>query len=619
VPLDAASIARVRVVADPRWSPDGRRLGWVEGRDGRYDVVVGPADASTPPQVVTAELGVTSTRATGGGSWCWAGAGRIAVVGTDGSLVLVDLEDGRSQVLSTEGRSAAPASTADGSRLAFVLETDDACGIALVASDGAAAPVVVSRADFAWDPAFTPDGARLAWHEWDLAEMSWDASRLVVADGDGGSASVVAGGGGESVGQPRFSPDGSRLAFVADSDGWVNVRVADADGGGARPICPELFEHAEPAWGVGQRSFAWSPDGATIAFVRNEAGFGRLVAVDVTSGATRDLAKGWHHGLDWGDGGIVAVRSGARTPPTVTVHPSSLEPGSRVVPRRVVARGAPEGIEDGFVEPDAVEWRSDDGETVFGLLFRPRVDEHRGVGGRISHPPPLLVDVHGGPTGQSTVQWRPSVQFWVTRGWAVLAPDFRGSTGHGRRYAQRLDGGWGALDVADVATAIHVAAEQGWADPSRVAATGSSAGGLTVLLLAAMHPELVRAVVSTYGVTDLAALAATTHRFESRYLDRIVGRLPETLPRYRERSPVLRANEIRVPTLVLHGEADTVVPPAQARALVDAIRAAGGTVEHHTYAGEGHGWTAEATILDVYERTERFLVAHVLGARSVDR
>ncbi|HEU5302200.1 MAG TPA: alpha/beta fold hydrolase [Acidimicrobiia bacterium] len=614
-PLDASLIARSAVVADPRWSPDGRWLGWVEGIDGRAELMLVPVDGSAPRRAITTDGGVTPTRATGGGAWCWVGAEQVAVVGADGSLRLVGIDGRPHRTLVGEGRASAPAPDLEGSRIAFVLETDETCDIAIVGTDGGRPPAVVSHADFAWDPAWSPDGSRLAWHEWDLAAMSWDASRLVVADGHGASPVVVAGGSDEAVGQPRFSPDGSSLAFVRDRGGWCNVWVAAADGARPRPLVTEEHEHAEPAWGVGQRSFAWSPDGAAIAFVRNERGFARLVVADVATGRLTDLARGWHHGLDWGAGGIVAIRSGARTPPTVTVH-DSLGGAAPDAGRRTVARGAPAGIEDDFVEPEPVDWSGDDGTPRFGLLFRPAPGPDR------HEVPPLLVDVHGGPTGQSTVQWRPWVQYFVSRGWAVLAPDFRGSTGHGREYTQELTGGWGVLDVADVAHAITVAADRGWGDPTRVAAAGSSAGGLTVLLVAARHPHLVRAVVSSYGVTDLAALATTTHRFESRYLDRIVGPLPAEATRYRERSPVACAGGIRVPTLVLQGDADKVVPAEQARALVDAIRDAGGTVELEVYRGEGHGWAAESTIVDVYARTDRFLTRHVLDrapGREPDR
>ncbi|MFI5053667.1 MAG: alpha/beta hydrolase family protein, partial [Acidimicrobiia bacterium] len=201
---------------------------------------------------------------------------------------------------------------------------------------------------------------------------------------------------------------------------------------------------------------------------------------------------------------------------------------------------------------------------------------------------------------------------FVSRGWAVLSPNYRGSTGYGRSYERALDQGWGALEVADTVAGIHAAVREGWADASRVAVMGGSAGGYTALLVAAQSPPPVRAAVSLYGVTDLFGLAETTHRFESRYLDRLVGELPEHAARYRERSPVTRAHDVAVPVLVLQGADDKVVPAAQAQLMVDAMRGAGAPVEHHVYEGEGHGWARAETIQDSLERIDAFLTRWVL-------
>ena len=624
------------MVAEPRWSPDGERLGWVEGRAGRFDLVVAgaPGAVDRAPVVVTAETGVAGTRATGGGIWCWVGAAHVAVVAPDGRLVLVPVDGGSMRTLARDGRAGAPAAAADGSRVAVVLEREDACDVAVVEVDTSSWPSRVSHADFAWDPVWSPDGTRLAWHEWDLDAMSWDASRIVVGDargfGTGSAAKVVAGGAGISVGQPRFSPSGDALAWVTDERGWWNVVVADAHGDGARPVAPEPFEQAEPAWGLGQRSFAWSPDGRAIVLCRNESGFGRLLAVTLDAplggGTVHELGRGWHHGLDWGRAGIAAVRSGARTPPVVCITPApdAPTPGREVVvDREVVAHAAPAGVRrDGLVEPEPIAWESDDETampsttipsttiptttipttTIYGLLFRPDRDD--------AARPPLVVDVHGGPTGQATVQWKPLHQHLVTSGFAVLAPDPRGSTGHGRAYAQALAGGWGELDVADCAAGIRAVVDRGLCDPGRVFVSGASSGGLTALLLAVRHPGLVRAVVAMYAVTDLVHLAATTHRFESRSVDWLVGPLSRDAGRYRARSPITHAADLRAPVLLLHGADDTVVPPEQAASLAAAVRAAGGTVEHHEYEGEGHGWSREDTVLDVYARIDDFLRRH---------
>jgi dipeptidyl aminopeptidase/acylaminoacyl peptidase len=262
---------------------------------------------------------------------------------------------------------------------------------------------------------------------------------------------------------------------------------------------------------------------------------------------------------------------------------------------------------DRSVAAEAVTWPADDGTTVRGLLWRPP----RPALGSTDRPP-LLVDAHGGPTGQATATWSARHQFFLSRGWAILAPNPRGSTGYGRAYAQALHGRWGHRDLADIVDGVRHARRAGWCDSDRIAVMGGSAGGLTALLLAALHGDLVRAAVSLYGVTDLFDLAETTHRFESRYLDRIVGELPRHADRYRDRSPVTHAAAISVPVLVLQGAVDKVVPPAQARAMVDAMRAGGAPVDYHEYEGEGHGWARASTIADALERIDAFLARWVL-------
>ena len=598
--LSSRAIARTKAVAEPRWSPNGAFLGWLESIDGRSDLVVMPGDGSGPAVVVSAEHALGRVGAYRGGAWCWIDDSRLAVVTAPGSIAILGVDGGPGIVVAHDGDAAAPVAWDGG--LLFASERAEALEVVEVPSavlaGGTPAGRRWSSADFAWDPTVTTDGSFIGWHEWDLTAMSWTSSRIVVAERATGESRQVAGGGGIAVGQPRFSPDGQHLAYVSDESGFWNVQVARADGWGARPLVAEAHDHAEPSWGPGQRSFAWSPDSNAVAVCRNEDGFARLITVTL-DGAVTELAKGWHHGIDWGTRGVVAVRSGAKTPPQITV----CEPATRK--RRVVARGAPAGVELGAREPSPVMWDRD-GVTVHGLLYPP--DDITDRGSRS----PMLVDMHGGPTGQATVAWDGWLRYFTSRGWAVLRPNPRGSTGYGRAFAQGLAGTWGADDVDDVATGIRVAGELGWCDPARVAIAGGSSGGLTALMVGARYPELVRAVVSAYGVTDLFDLAATTHRFESRYLDELVGVLPADEERFRAQSPVTHAAEIRVPLLVLQGDEDKVVPPRQAELVVNAVRTAGGHVDHHVYAGEGHGWSKIETVQDELERTLAFLERWVL-------
>jgi len=275
-----------------------------------------------------------------------------------------------------------------------------------------------------------------------------------------------------------------------------------------------------------------------------------------------------------------------------------------------VARGPVAGFEaQALVEPEPVTWESEPiagvGTIAHGRLYRGRSD-HDGL---------LLVSLHGGPTAQNQVIFDPRIAYFCDRGASVLQVDYRGSTGWGRPYAQALRGEWGRLDVADAAAAMRVAGARGWGDPTRMVPVGSSAGGLTALLLLATHPELCAAGVDRYGVTDLFDLDETTHRFEGQYLRFLVGDLPIAASRYRERSPINQAARITAPLLVFQGTVDTVVPRAQSDSLVSAVRGAGGTVEYHVYDGEGHGWSRSEVVVDELERTWAFLRRFVLRRR----
>jgi dipeptidyl aminopeptidase/acylaminoacyl peptidase len=546
-------------------------------------VVVAAADGAGPPVIVTADAGV-------GGGYAWASDDELVVGGADGRLVVVRATGGVARVLTRDGRALAPAVSARG-EVAFALERDDACDIAVAPLDGSAWPVRRSRADYAWDPTWSPDGAALAWHEWDLPAMPWDASRIVVDAHNG--VKVIAGGEGIGVGQPRFAPDGRRIAYVSDADGTAVVWTADTDGGDARPALAESYEHAEPAWGPGQRSFAWSPDGAELALCRNEGAFGRLVITTPGARSARDLSKGWHRGIEWGARGIVCARSGAVTPNQVVALAAN---GSG---RRTLAIGPVGGFEEApLVEPRSVTYRSGNA-SVHALHYRPNGSDL----------PPLVLHLHGGPTGQAVADWNARVQWLVQRGFAVLQSNYRGSSGYGRAYAQALAGRWGERDVADAAAAVRHAVKEGWRDPDRVVVMGGSAGGFTALLLAALHPQLVHGVIALFPVTDLLDLAATTHRFESGYHLQLVGPLPGTAATYRERSPIAVAANITAPVLLLHGSADRAVNPEQSAALARALPNA----ERHVYEGEGHGWRRTATVADELARIDAFLTRNGLG------
>ena len=614
-PLPAAVCAGGRSLSEPLLSPDGSSVAFV-ARDaaGARVVVVDLASAFTslPDSEVSAHrtagervVAADPEPAGRGGVLAWLpGGDRLAYVTRDGDVAVATLADrGPARVVAAGigGGASALAASPDGTQLAFVADTR-AVSTVVVNGDGPV-EVVSDRADFALDPAWSATGDRLAWHEWDVPAMPWDASRIVLGPPTRGAVNTAAGGPDVSVQEPRFAPDGSALAFLCDAGGWLNLWVAKADGTHPRPLVLEDHEHGGPVWGGGQRSFAWSPDSASIAFTRNEGGFGRLCVVNVGTGAVRELSRGIHTSLSWAGTTISCLRSGARTPTAVVAIDA--ETGEK----RVVATGpSPELVvaAETMLEPDLVEWEADDGAVVHGRLWRPA--EATGQG-----PPPILVWAHGGPTDQRQVSFDPRLMFFVSRGWAVLHPDPRGSTGWGRAWAQGLREGWGEVDVRDVAAGARAAVDRGWADLDRLVAMGGSAGGMTALLLAARGPEPWAAVVAVYPVVDLLDLAAATHRYEAHYTVGLIGPLPAATAAHRHRSPLTQADRITAPVLLLHGSADPVVPAAQSAALAASLRLRGVPVEHHVYEGEGHGWRSPATLEDELERTAAFLDRHGLA------
>jgi dipeptidyl aminopeptidase/acylaminoacyl peptidase len=594
--------AAARTMAEPILSPDADTVVVVVTTNGRAALHLVPVDGG-PERVLTTEPTPRSASAYGGGLFAWAPDGQALVYVAEGDLWRVATTGGPPVRITNHGPdrpAGAPAVSPHGDRVAYVVDQRD---VAVTGVDPQGPwPVRLSRGnDFALDPTWSADGKFVAWHEWDVPAMSWDESRWSLAPADGSGMVATMGEPGVQRQQPRFAPVGSDLSYLCDASGWLNLWVFGPDRDNDRPLVDEPFEHGYPAWSFGQRSTAWSPDGTSIAFTRNESGFGRLCVVDIATRGVTEVAKGLHSALSWQGDRIVALRSGAVTPPQLVTYDTTRWE------RRVLAHTAPLGLEATAVEPTEVSWPAEDGETVHGLYYAPP---------NAAGPPPLIVWVHGGPTGQWQVDWRVRVSYFRDQGWAVLAVNHRGSTGFGRAYTQAMRERWGELDVADAAAGMRAAADNGWGDPRAMVPMGGSAGGFTVLHLLGRYGELCAAGVALSAVADLFDLDERGHRFERHYNHSLIGPLPEAAARYAERSPVTFADRITVPLLLLHGSADDVVPVEQSTRVAAAITTAGGTVEHHVYDGEGHGWGRPATVVDELERTDDFLRRHVLRWRA---
>ena len=546
-----------------------------------------------PVRQLTAYPPPRAGRGIGGVCWCWSADGSAVIYAAiDGNLWLQPVPNGAVRQLTDHGPdrlASAPAAIADGRRVVYVVDEAEIWATSLDGSGKVGERLDDGSADFVIDPCPSPDGDSVSWQAWNVPAMPWDASRIQLkVFGRTGIEEVRP---SAAVQQIRFMPDGSLLC-LRDDNGWLNLWLGDS------PLVDEPFEHGGPTWGMGHRTFAASPDASRIAFTRNEAGFGSLCVLDIGSGRVREVGRGVHGQLTWHAGRVAALRSGARTPTQVVVYDDA------TWQRSVVAVGPLSGWEDlPLIEPELVDFEAPDHSTLHARLYLADAPTDR-----------MLCWLHGGPTDQWQVTFMPRVAYWRARGWNVLVPDHRGSTGHGRDYQQALHGSWGVVDVGDTVAAIVHAHSRGWGSTAHTAIVGSSAGGFTALGVVASSPGLVAAAIVAYPVTDLVDLAERSHRFERHYTDSLVGPLPDASMQYHDRSPVNFVDRLnRTPLLVMHGDNDPVVPIEQSIVFVERCRAAGGTVEFVAYEGEGHGFRQPENQLDEYRRMQDFLAVHVVA------
>jgi dipeptidyl aminopeptidase/acylaminoacyl peptidase len=500
----------------------------------------------------------------------------------------------------------------DGRRLYCVRErhtgeSEPVNAVVVLPVDGSTEPVEVAAGhDFCAAPRVSPDGRRLAWLTWDHPRMPWDGTELWVAgiagDGTLEAPGLVAGGPAESVSAPAWSPDGV-LHFVADPTGWWNLYRLDP--GGPVNLTPVDAELAGPQWVFGMSPYTFLADGR-IACLAMHDGLHRVGLVEPgAEPAWLDLP--WTAFPGWslaGDGRRLLFAAASPTVPTAVAVHDPATGGGEVLRRSLSVDVDPEFVS--VAEP--IRFPTGQGLDAHALYYRP---VNRDVGPPEGGLPPLLVYSHGGPTAQALGGFALAVQFWTTRGFAVVDVNYGGSTGYGRAYRERLQGQWGLVDTSDCANASRWLVQRGDADPARLAIRGGSAGGWTTLC-ALTFTDVFAAGASYYGVADAAALAADTHKFESRYLDGLIGPWPEARERYAERSPVHHTERLSCPLIVFQGLEDAVVPPSQAERMVAALRAKGLPHAYLAFEGEQHGFRKAETIIRC-QQAELSFYAQVFG------
>ena len=618
--LSAALVARGGVkLYEPR--AHGGALHWIEGRpeeQGRQ-VVVRAGRGDVTPAGFNAR---TRVHEYGGGSYAvWDDAvyfsnfadQRVYRQRGGGAPVAITPEPPQPCSVRFADFEVAP----DGAHLYCVRETHPEAGgeprneLARLAADGSTGPRALwSESDFVSSPRLSPDGSKLAWIAWDHPNMPWDTTQLWVADvqSDGSLARLhrVASGAEESIQQPLWSPDGV-LHFVSDRSGWWNVYRLRGEA--VEALAPRTAEFANPPWVFALATLCFLPDGRLVCSV-GEDGWDRLCVLQ-PGGALREVATPYRElGFLTPLGGsrIAALCGSPRSSAGVAVL--DIDTGTHEIAKQSLK----ETLDPELVsEPEAIQFPTAGGLSAHAFFYPPRNPDFAAPP---NERPPLLVFSHGGPTSAASPSLNPAIQFWTSRGFAVVDVDYGGSTGYGRAYRNRLRGQWGIVDTQDCINAARYLAKRNLVDGERLAIRGGSAGGYTTLCALTFH-DVFAAGASYYGVADVEALARDTHKFESRYLDLLIGPYPETRELYRERSPIHHVDRLSCPLLILQGLEDEVVPPAQAELMVEALAKRGLPHAYLPFQGEQHGFRQAPNIRRALE-AELLFYAYVFGFAPAD-
>jgi dipeptidyl aminopeptidase/acylaminoacyl peptidase len=576
---------------------DGTDVWWSEARpaEGGRSVIVRRSGDGTVADVLPPPWNArTRVHEYGGGAWTVSDGTLWFTEFTDQRLYRLD--PGSDTPVAVTPEPAVPAGVRhadlrvlpDGSATLAVRETHPASGGAadvvneLVRVGPEGTEVLVSGPDFVSDPRPSPEGDALAWLQWDHPHMPWDAAQLVVRGFDG-RARLIAGRPGESVVQPVWGPDGT-LWFLCDrTDVWSLYRRRPH--GEVELVLDLGGDIGGPQWRFGQSRYALMADGR-IVLAYGRAGADRLAVLQ--DGDVRELD------LPWSTFRYVTAQGTAIV--CVAGSPSS-EP---VVLRLDVDGGEPEVLRPArdlglnpawFSRPEHVTFPTEDRGTgiaeAHALVYPPANPEATAPDGDL---PPLLVVVHGGPTGAALPVLDLDIQYWTSRGFCVADVDYRGSAGYGRRYRDALQGRWGVVDLDDVVACARHLADSGRVDPARMAIRGGSAGGYTTLAALSMRPGVFTAGASHFGVADLTAFITGTHKFEAHYLDGLVAPWPSGAGVYAERSPINHVDTLDTPLAVFQGDEDAIVPPDQAEIIVAALREKGVPHVYLLFAGEQHGF-----------------------------
>ncbi|MCF7922885.1 MAG: prolyl oligopeptidase family serine peptidase [Candidatus Marinimicrobia bacterium] len=597
---------------------DGESVFWTEGRpaEGGRTALMENSGGKTH-EIIPSESDVrTRAHEYGGGAFLCASKRKFYINNSD-QQIYEALDQGSSRQLTRHPKYRFADMIMDEQRnLLFAVGEDhgdskniENC-LLTVSLDGGDLQIIAQGHDFYSNPQLSPDGTQLLFLTWDHPNMPWDGTRLMLAnlDDDGSIASIqtIAGGPDESIFQPLWDPDGS-IYFVSDRSGWWNIY--HQSNSQTACILEKQAEFGLPQWVFGMSKYAILTSGDMVAAYSDLSGT-HLIRIDVKQGSFKEIVTPYSD--------IDQVRGSKNR--IAFIGYTDSQPGEVVTmdldanTSRILRKSGEIDIDEAYIsKAQHISFETAPNEFTYAWYYPPQNPDYQADQ---AERPPLIVLSHGGPTGNSTGAFSLAIQYWTTRGFAIVDVNYSGSTGYGRQYRERLKGNWGVRDVHDCAAAANYLANEGYVDQDRLIIKGGSAGGFTTLS-ALTFLDVFKAGASYYGVGDLTLLASDTHKFESRYLDSMIGPYPEEQQLYFDRSPLNFTNQLECPVIFMQGMDDPVVPPNQAESMVAALKSNGISVAYIPFEGESHGFRKSTSIIKAIE-SEYYFYTRIFGIEPAE-
>ncbi len=540
----------------------------------------------------------------GGGEFCVAKEKAVFCVNRN-QLVVINLKTGESKpVIPVWGKVAAPCISPDGKWVLYVCSDGETDLLGVAPMHGLDWPrQMVKGADFYLQPTWHPQGEFVAWVEWDHPCMPWQGSRVKIGEVGGMQIRLldetwVDGKIGQAAHQPFFSPNGRWLSYLLQNGEWEDLILYDLRKKKKRVLVHgDGFMLSTPDWVQGLQSYVWGNDARTIYYIQYAQAQATLWKVNVRSGKSEQIPT---DPFTWLSQLVISPQSGvlaflASSP----FHPKQIILFKDRKLKSVSSSQAGIEYSEFFNKPEHIEWKGQDGESVFGILYLPKTEHNKQL--------PLLVDVHGGPTMQRTLSESAEAGFFASRGYAFFQVNYRGSSGYGLSYQDALKGKWGELEVDDIYMGVKHLVDTGIADPAKIALMGNSSGGTTVLNVLRKYPGVFHCAVCSFGIGDLILDAKQTHKFERFYYQYLIGDLERKMETFQQRSPLFHVDEIHDPLLLFHGNEDPVVQPSQSQALYASLVKREIPCTLKIFEQEGHGFKREETLREYYAMILEFL------------